>query len=313
MAGDITYKPQTHWERTAFDALAATWTSERIEADQALLDEISKLAENCPLLKEALDWAQKHDIRFFIDRQARDINGYYTPGAGVLGIGSNILSNPGDAITTLVHEIRHAWQDHYRFIASNPEDAPPDPFRPHFINTVLMEADATAFGERARDQYRAFLIKKEGREIPQKLQDSLANEEADLGEKFAAWIKLRWRTEAYGDDLSREFGGKWGIAKYDDLNGERVEFEAAVPQARGINLDNLQDILRLGVNFAGNKNYLAKLQPDFLPKILLRPSLADTFWGFAKPEQIKLTSDLRKEHLKERLAQRKKKPKSPQR
>jgi hypothetical protein len=82
-------------------------------------------------------------------------------------------------------------------------------------------------------------------------------------------------------------------------------YETGTPQkalGTGINIHDLQDVLRLGVSFDGTRNYLAGLGPDILLKQILRPSLADAFWGAANDEQKKLTNELRKAYLKQKLA-----------
>ena len=58
------------------------------------------------------------------------------------------------------------------------------------------------------------------------------------------------------------------------LSEVRFEFD---PQSvfftgRSININNIQDVVRMGRFFSGTKNYLAALQPDILPKKILCPS-----------------------------------------
>ena len=112
MAVEETYKPETHWDQTAFDELKATWSPERIAEDEKALQEIFALAADVPLLAEALEWARSHGVKFFIDRTATGIEGYYKPGTGVVGITARGLANPGEAIESIVHEVRHAWQQY---------------------------------------------------------------------------------------------------------------------------------------------------------------------------------------------------------
>jgi predicted peroxiredoxin len=74
------HKPKIHWDQTAFKKLKATWSPERIDEDNETLDKIFALAADCPLLAEALDWAKEHGIKFFVDRTAVKLGGYYAQG-----------------------------------------------------------------------------------------------------------------------------------------------------------------------------------------------------------------------------------------
>jgi len=60
-----------------------------------------------------------------------------------------------------------------------------------------------------------------------------------------------------------------------------------------INIDDVQDVLRLGTNFSGTENYMDAVPRNILTNKILNPSLADTFWGAANDDQRKLTTELR--------------------
>jgi len=312
MAASEKYKPKTNWNQTAFEKLKATWSPERIAEDEKTLQNIFALAADCPLLTEALEWAQQHDIKFFIDRNAVNCGAYYTLSTGVMALTAKTATDLDVtlAVGSVVHEIRHAWQDYYGLVGCDTEPFSGD-YRRSFINTALIEADALAYGLRAKDQYRAALAKKRGWPVPSAIQKTLPDENADLGRKFLTWFSNRnSHTQFYGEKLSKFFGRKWDV--YEGAQPERRnELSLTKLQLDGINIDNIQDVLRLGVNFSGTKNYLAAMQPDILPKRILRPWLAGTFWGTANSNQRKLTAAIRKASLKKKLVPENRKPRHP--
>ncbi len=309
MAVNKTYKPETNWNRTAFDKLKAAWSPERIAEDNEKLKEIFARAADCPLLAEALDWAERHDIEFFIDHQAVNVGGYYSVGTGVMAI---VAKTRLPAEEVIVHEIRHAWQDYNGLLTWDDMTLNDGSFRDFFINNALIEADAYAVGQLAAAQVAASRAKKQLEKAPQPVpewrrdyltrqQEPAADESALLGKKFMSWFEGKYYPPFYGDFFSKIYGQKWGL--YDKaLPARNMEFKNEPPHRRGMDVRDIQDVLRLGVNFSGTKNYLAALQPDILPKRILRPSLADTFWGAANDDQKKLTAEIRKVCLKKKLS-----------
>ncbi len=298
------YKPTAYWDQTEFEAFKATLTPERIAEDEKLMQEIAKLTAYSPLLAEALDWAEQRGMKFFVDHTAVNVRGYYSAGTGILCISKKIAENPVDAVSTLVHEIRHAWQECNGLWSDGSQG-----FSNLYITQSLVEADAKAIGLRAGEQCRAALLAKEGKPVPAELQASLADESADLAQKFLERFSTASWTAFYGDSTSKRFGQAYKLFPIDEtkpdkgLPARNLEFspKAAKPSIGKISIRNIEDIMPLGVNFSGTKNYLAALQPDVLPKIILNPSLADTFWGAANDEQKKLIKDVRKEYLKRKL------------
>ena len=322
MAVNSKYKPELRWDKSGFEKLKSTWSPERIAGDGKDLRKLfAELAEDSPLVAEALAWAERHGVEFFIDRQVENSKGYYTLGTGVLALIPSVLWDPARAANVLVHEIRHAWQDYYGLIAWDDKSPDNGNFTDFFINDALIEADAYAFGCLAEKQVS--LSKQEktlkktrlatGRPISAqdqafllKQRDEIAEGNVVLGEKFQEWFE-KWRPEFYGDYFSKKYGLKWGL--YDGkLPARNFEFDPPEPNVRGFDIHDRQDVLRLGANFSGIKNYLATLEPKILPKQILRPSLANTFWGSASPAQRKLTTELRKAYLKKKLSPENRKP-----
>ena len=314
MAVNKKYKPEIRWNRSEFEKLKSTWSPERMAEDEKDLKRVFELAGDSPLLSAALAWAEQHGVEFFIDRQVENGKGYYTIGTGVLALIPSVLWDPARAANVLVHEIRHAWQDYHGLIAWDDKSPDSGNFADFFINDALIEADAYAFGSLAEKQVAATRQEKmlkdtcirSGRPMSAhdqafllKQREEIADENAVLGEKFQEWFE-KWRPEFYGDYFSKKYGLKWGL--YDGrLPARNFEFNPPEPSQKGFDIHDRQAVLRVGVNFSGTKNYLAALGPKVLPKEILRPSLANTFWGTASADQRKLTTELRKAHLKKKL------------
>jgi hypothetical protein len=283
------------WDQSAFEEFKVGWNWLRRRDDERQLKEIFNLAADSPIFAAALDWANAHGVKFFIDRKTVDW-GYYRPGTGVLGIAKNAVGNPAEAVATIVHEIRHAWQEYYDMSKGDP-----DSFSEAFIKIALTEADAEAFGLRAADQIYAASLKRSGRPLPSSLQASLADESADLGEKFLSWFDVPQFMQSYGGEDLLIYGQDYSLSEELTM-GTHDEFESDLSYAGGdIGIDNIQDVMPLGRGFSGTHNYLAALQPDILPKKILRPSLADTFWGAANDDQKKLAAEVRKFYLWSKL------------
>ena len=311
MAVTSKHKPENRWDQTGFEKLKATWWRWRVAKNEKRLRQVFALAADSVVVAEALDWAQQHGIKFFIDRQA-NLGGYYTMGTGVVALTPSVFQNLPRMAEVLVHETRHAWQD-YNGLLSWDDDTPRQGnFNDFYINMALIEADARAFGKLAAAQVEiSQLEKSDGSNwaLP-RLKKAVADESAKLGKEFLNWFDKQWRPAYYGDAASKAYGKKWGLYK-GALPELKTEFNIKPSTVMGMDIHDRQDILRLGVDFSGTKNYLAALQPDILPKRILRPSLADTFWGAANDKQIKLTTELRKAHLKQKLKPENRKPRHP--
>ena len=302
-------KPDIRWDQSAFEELKVTWSSARIAADGEILNRIFREAEASPVLMKAIAWAQQHGVQFFVDHQAETANGYYTIGTGVVAVTPNAEGE--QLIDALAHELRHAWQD-YNGLAAWPGDMPDEgTFADMSIKQALLEADATAFGELARLQAEITRIEKRqnaGEELWSWEKRVLAKKPQAMAETpilaaaFKGWFtrERKWHPKKYGDYFSKLFGRKWGLYE-GELPPRNFEFQPVEPKTEGVDLRNMQDVLRLGVTFSGGKNYLAALQPDFLPRKVLRPELANTFWDAAGKKAQKLTQDLRKAGLKKKF------------
>ena len=314
MAEASAYKPEVKWDQTAYEALRATWSAERVAADEKRLKEMFNLAADSPLLAQELAWAEQHGIRLFVDHTVINLAGYYVPDMGVVAVAANGAHTQAKYVEALAHELRHAWQDYHGLL--NRQSAS---FSAFFIKGALVEADAEAFGQRARDEYEAAQLKKQNKPVPEDLVESLENESYDLAGKFVSWFLTPFHLQYYGRQYSQGYAAVVPACKSDVAEGERQiklpgnrELEAKRDgRGPGINIHNLQDVMQLGRRFSGVRNYLTQLGPDTLPKLVLSPALADSFYDSATAEQKKLTTRLRKADLRKRLSPKNKREYHP--
>lgn len=300
---------ETHWHRDEFNKLMAGLPPERIAEDREILQQISELAKTSPLVAEALTWAQAQGIAFHVDHKTQ-IGGFYLPTTGVVTIGATSLQSPDRLAEVVVHELRHAWQESIGFLAARPR---PD-FEGGLINLALIEADAYAHGKMAQAQVNVVLRKRKfghlrnwySRFLFKKAKKLVADENAGLRSVFRSWFQ-DGTASGYGESSSRSYGVRYGLQ--DAVPVQRTKdlhvLAKDIPLTElKVDIFNPQDVLRLGTGFNENgNNYLTDMPRDFFVKEVLNPSLADTFWGAASPEQRKLTTELRKEGIRRKLAQ----------
>ncbi|MDE2336338.1 MAG: hypothetical protein KGL10_03410 [Alphaproteobacteria bacterium] len=301
MAAQQIYKRKVDWDQAAFRKMRATWSPERKAEDRKILRRVFNKAAASPTLAAEMKWAKAHGIKFFIDRTAVNCGGYYTLSTGVVAIGARYAFDDS-GMEVLAHELRHAWQDYHGLIACHGKTPKFGNFSTFFINNAMIEADAMAYGQRVRDEIRAASLKKRNNPVPAGLQTSLDNENADLGKKFLSWFGNSFYTRFYGDFFSKAYGRKWGLYEGElPLRNFEHPFDKDVHKS-GFDTSDRQDVLRLGVNFSGTRNYLADLPPEVLPRRILSPSLARTFWGAANNNQRKLTTALERAYMEDIFA-----------
>jgi hypothetical protein len=285
MVADKTEKTKVRWKRH-LDEWKAGLPAERLAEDEKRLKDIFALAAQVPLLAEALDWAQKHDIQFIIDRTG-DPGGYYIVGTGVVALAQNRYWN-NSAVNTLVHEIRHAWQDYHQMIPTVGSS-----FQQYYTNISFIEADAMAHGNLAEEQYRA----------SQRQQTLLINQDQHLSASFMAWYTHTSRLKLYGEKAAEEFGSRLSVPGV-TAPDHHLEYDPyackPVPQVTGLDISSAEDLCRLGKGFNGG-NYFPAIARDFLQKKVLSSSLALSFYGAANDNQRKLVTEIRKKQIRLKL------------
>lgn len=296
-------EPPPPWKQEGFCKFYFALPVRRRIEDAALLKRILDAAEEVPTLKEELAWARSHGVKFFIDRTAVNVAGYYTRGTGVLGLCAGSAEKNFDSIlSTLGHEIRHAWQDYHEF-----NKLPATNFANFFISEALVEADAYAYGERVRDEIKALKLAKDGKNIPADLRKSLADKPVDLKNKFLAWYANPRKLTFYGDAALRICTNKafQDPAKKVEPPVRKYEFTTkSVPRPPSkLDITRAAGVLALGEDFSGSGNYFTKVPADMWMKRLIRPALAFVFWGAANDDQRQLAKEVRKENARTRLAE----------
>ena len=301
-------RPQikVQWDQRAYEELRETWSQDRIEEDTRLLKEIFNLASRSPTLKQALDWAEQHEVKFFVDRTVvPTIRGYYKNGQGVIAVSTKSAENRRYAAYVLTHEIRHAWQDYHGLLRPYAGN-----FTDYNIRTSLIEADACAFGNKARDELRVERLKRLRKDHPERvyyldrLKSSLADESTYLKKLFLWWFSSQYPA-SYGEYGSKYIARSYGLCAPRDVPKRHYELNAdRKGLGAGMDLSDLNSVMKLGGGFFGGKNYLAQLPKETLLKKILSPSLSKTFYGAANDDQRKLTSDLRKAYLRKKLVSR---------
>ncbi|MCE9508044.1 MAG: hypothetical protein K8R48_07005 [Alphaproteobacteria bacterium] len=288
-------KIKVRWDQSGFERAKSGWSSERIEKDEKSLKEAFNQASRVPVLKEALAWAQAHGVKFFIDRTCVNVGGYYTPGSGVVAIAEKHTHFMQDFVRIIVHETRHAWQDHHGLLKRSPHN-----FAGYFIKNSLIEADAYAFEKRAEDECRLANLKRQRADHQVlkslfALQENLADKESYLAGRFLEWFSSD-RPKFYGDAASKHCGRFTGVYQgvMPENNTELRLF--TFPLGSGIDITDTQRVLELGKAFSG-RNYLAGLPHEVLSKKILSPTLAMSFYEAANDDQKQLTAALRKREL----------------
>lgn len=229
------------WQRPQVRAWLNTLPAERLAADQAAIDGVLERAKKSPTAMRALEWARAHDIGIILDRQARGAGAYYLPGAGVAAILPAYLGRTDYFdVVSLVHEIRHAWQDLHGLLPSWKQDRfmAQGNVVSSILQSAVLEADAHAHD-------RAVMRECKGGTT------TVDNLRAD----FANWYAVKG---GFYTGLERDKHAavlQVGTASYPDFNIE-VQPQEVLLRRIGVQSERGEDIVRLGKSFNG-KNYLA--------------------------------------------------------
>jgi hypothetical protein len=298
------------WERAALDKFNRSLSPERAARDQRLLADVFNMAAGVPVLKEALDWARENDIAFIVDETATGVRGYYNVGTGVVALGLEGLNNRSKIIVTgtLVHELRHAWQDTQGMISTAGHS-----FTEYYTKIALIEADAEAHGLLARRQAMLYekrqQFERDRRANPAAAQTAAAdlertaalhaNDPQPLWRFFKGWFSS-WMAPCYGTAAARLWGVKLGVPGVTkrDFNVEYKPYEGKMaPVVEGLDFSRPEQLRRLGKGFSGAscKNYFNDAAKDDALRRLLTPTAAARF--FRGTEQTPLVRELRRRDM----------------
>lgn len=269
------------WNQASFKTLQKKLGSKRCKRDQDDLKTVFNLAAQVPALKEALTWAEQNGIKFFVDRSAKGVRGYYMPTTGVVALAEHCLKAPSVAVGTIVHEIRHAWQDFHGFMPSHEKG-----FSWYFLQMAMTEADAVACQNKAINEYsKAFKVK-----------DIFVPEHLSKIQFFKNWFTER------SDFYQKYASESYDVGFYE--TARRMEWEYNPRSVRkfpgpGANLSDIRKTERIGAGFISGKNYLtgklpAHLFSEFVSKKFgasVSVHLKTPNWGIIK-ERRKMARDM---------------------
>ncbi len=108
------------WVRPHLAQWKKGMSAARVTQDRKLLRQLMRDAKRSPTAQSALNWAKAHGIKFIVDHTT-NAGGYYCTSTGVVALSAAALDRTWDpyyGVEVLVHEIRHAWQDHHGIIPS---------------------------------------------------------------------------------------------------------------------------------------------------------------------------------------------------
>lgn len=299
------------WEREAFDAFKAGLSPARVARDEKLLADVFNMAAGVPILKEALDWARENDIAFIVDETTTGALGYYNVGTGVVALGLGGLSRryKSEVAGTLVHELRHAWQDVQGMIPTAGHG-----FAEYYTKVALIEADAEAHGELARRQARIHerqqdlenyeaanpVVAQRLAVVVEKARAEAAQNPQPLWGFFKNWFSS-WRAASYGDTAAKHWGVKMGVPGVTKKN-YRFEYKPyegkKAPVLEGIDFSRPEQLRRMGKGFSGAscKNYFNNAAKDDLSRRILSPDLATRFYDRAQ-KPTPLVRELRRREM----------------
>jgi hypothetical protein len=289
------------WDQRGFDDFMSKRDPMQEAVDQQRLKNLFRAAAS-PVTREAIDWAQKNGMKFFIDHTLQNAGAYYTMGTGAVGIAARHVNIPTIALPLLVHEIRHGWQDKQGMIPTVARG-----FAEYMTQIALIEADASAWQRASERQEAASWYYEEGMKSPH-----LPPREELMGREFARWHSNHG--PFYGETAVRGMGAKLGLADVTPVDF-KMQFRPykgknKPPQIRGIPtaLDTVIEKLGRGFDAANTDvpNYLA--QPEMrghLEKVLLSPRLAQRFFQAAQ-KLPPLVKDVNKAMAQKQRAHRKK-------
>lgn len=246
------------WHRPKLAELRNSRSVSRQDHEAYLLHKVMTLAEKSDVAQAALHWARAHDIEFIID-YTTNAGGYYNKNTGVVAISKRAAEGELGlfyGVEVLVHELRHAWQDHHGLLPSITDYRSAD-LAYVTIQQAFYEADAHAHGKLASAQ----------------CSGEVGNPLAYLRNHFRNWYAGS-RSNVY---VSHQRRHQAAMLDIDNCQAPdyQIEFKgSALPQSHaGINPWRREDIEKLGKSFAG-VNYLATWDLPLFWKRILSPSSA---------------------------------------
>lgn len=283
-----------NWDKSGLEEFYAAQDETRRADDIRKLARLFNEAAKSPALREALAWAAAHGIDFIVDRKF-NAAGMYMPGQGILALSEKILDEKHveEAVGTLAHELRHAWQDWHGLQPYQMRG-----FTTAYIAITLMEADAEAFGLLAEKQWKlaASLEKNEDAALRRELDATVVDSARQLWQEFARWYEGR-NPEIYGLRTISGYAEHLGLAaaaeqalSVDGVADSLIESEfnpaeggMQRPTQLGLKATTAPDLAPLGAGFDGRGNYFDAAPSGFIDSHILSKPLAEAFYKAGAP------------------------------
>lgn len=222
--------------------------------DESLIEELCTAAQESPTAVRALQWAILNNVKMTVGGTPHGVLGSYSCLSGKITMSEGLRDRIGaEEVGTLVHEIRHAWQD-ARGLLPHTSTAHHRLDRLDYAQAqnALCEADAAAFGkvvvlELSVGQAIARHIDRDGQRL-----------EA-MRQYFFAWFHES--SGVYGRNLRQSHESSLAAAVSD----------ATLPAPTGINPYDRAQVVNLGRDFFGNRNYITGISADVFLRRLLNP------------------------------------------
>ena len=287
------------WHRPQYD----TWQHSRSDEERALeqqqLQNLFSKAERSPTAMAALAWARAHDVVFaIIDDPESKFAGYMLPGCGVVVIDARNINGKWGAlydVGTLVHEIRHVWQDYYGLLTHLDGTATARlGLRQNLLREALYEADADAHGRLAR------------REM---LGGTLSD---DKKRKLMRGYFLAWPQRRSAGYVARALSRHARIWKLEPLttDDKAAQARAVAPERpklkpispmdggrAGIDPDRREEIEKLGRSFTCG-NYLSGFDARSLPRLFTDVGAKLARHLAERPKDAAMVTAVRKREMK---------------
>lgn len=229
--------------------------------DKQIIEKIIAYAEeHSPTARQALAWARAHDLTVMAQQKKGTLLGRYQGGVVLLclpRLQAGGFIDYQTCVETLVHEIRHAWQDYYGLLSVSPVKymgATYTRTSDALIANAFYEADAYAMGELAGKECRR--------------PKGVSNPAAALRFEFMRWFRH------YADIYSRDQTAYLRRVKNPLVRMIAGCFNRSAHTLPYTAVDWPLYISRLGRTFDGF-HYLASMndyQRDDILRILLSPS-----------------------------------------
>jgi len=253
-------KTQKIWKAAAAEILSSR-TPENVTRDDERVEIICDILRQSRLGRQILHWADQNGVEIWMDQQCTSV-GYYTVGSNTVCLNSNVPDNK--LAMCLAHELRHAWQDHEGLLPSGVSTA-----QNYTAQIRFVEADAFAFGYViAYEIFGKETLLKENSYLTSQytsIIDGVVGEDpyaldngAALCVAFHSYFNNLVTKYQYDERAMGRCARDLNIINettQDPLKNSFESIDFSSPKQAGINLNDPDDILRLG-NLFGVSNYL---------------------------------------------------------